>query len=123
MQALTAHRTTVSYWHFVHTEPCEHGPARLAEDGALDAACAEHGLLWVHAGHNGWPTDLTELGGLRMHIYADGQWSEVMKVIEWQPLAATSGTTTRLAQYTVILAGTDEPTTIIPEAVTFSGSP
>ena len=79
--------------------------------------------MWVHAGHNGWPTDLTELGGLRMHIYADGQWSEVMKVIEWQPLAATSGTTTRLAQYTVILAGTDEPTTIIPEAVTFSGSP
>lgn len=105
--------TTVAYWHPSYSEPCEHGPAEPD-----DAFCAEHRIMVVPAGENGWPTDLNDLGALRMRAYTATNWFDVLEVVDWRPIDDRSRLSRRGVEYTVVVDN-GTPLTITTDTIAF----
>lgn len=107
-----AARTTVAYWHTSYREPCEHGPR------TPNATCAAHGLLTAPAGTNGWPTDLNNLGTLRLRAYTATNWFDVLEVIDWR---TKNGPARRGIDYSVVIDNGGQPVTITTDTIAVLG--
>jgi len=106
--------SAVQYWHAHYTEPCEHGPAT-----PNDEYCAAHGLPTVRAGHNGWPTDLNNLGHLAMRAYNDTSWFDVTEVLAWSPIRDAGRHSRHKVEYTVVIDNGGHQQTITTDTVAF----
>ncbi|GAB4974488.1 MULTISPECIES: hypothetical protein [Mycobacterium] len=110
----STHRTTVEFWHPSYNEPCEHGPLRPD-----DACCAEHRILVTPAGRSGWPTDLNDLGYLRMRAYTATNWFDVLEVLDWRGKHDPMRLSRRGVEYTLVIDNGGQPLTITTDTIAF----